>query len=203
MNRRHLDFQWWGQPALTRSAERSKKVAVCGQFWDAVISRRRPCGPPRYLRIRADSGGFVPRCGGRRHKPQGRPCGLVALRGQVADYLRGWAGVGYSGHVRARVERPRVHEAGRAIVQSHRRAEEGERWALDRKRTILEPFRDAQHERRGEPVDAPDPARPARVVIAEPAAVAAFGTTRCGASAHPSPNSSVRTVRSACRQRSL
>ena len=33
--------------------------------------------------------------------------------------------------------------------------------------------------------------------------VAAFGTTRCDASAQPSPNSSVRMVRSACRQRSL
>jgi hypothetical protein len=58
-------------------------------------------------------------------------------------------------HVRARVERARVHEAGRGIVQSHRRAEalngwvcsasidqypEGERWALDRKRPILEPL---------------------------------------------------------------
>ena len=30
---------------------------------------------PRYRRIRADSGGFVPRCGGRRHKPRSRVSG--------------------------------------------------------------------------------------------------------------------------------
>jgi hypothetical protein len=81
-------------------------------------------------------------------------CGLVVLRRHVGDYSRGGKDLRGSSHVRACVERPRVHGATRAIVQSHRRAEEGEQWALDRKPTILEPFRDAYHERRGEPANA-------------------------------------------------
>ncbi len=48
------------------------------------------------------------------------------LRGQVADYLRRRADVGYSGHVRARVERPGVQKTARSIVQSHWRAEKGQ-----------------------------------------------------------------------------
>jgi hypothetical protein len=48
------------------------------------------------------------------------------LRCQVADYLRRWEDVGYSGHVRARVERPGVKETARSIVQSHWRAEKGQ-----------------------------------------------------------------------------
>jgi hypothetical protein len=53
--------------------------------------------------------------------PVAQWCAGGHLRGQVADYLRGREDVRDSSHVRARVERPRVHEAGRAIVQSHRR----------------------------------------------------------------------------------
>lgn len=101
---------------------------------------------------------------------QRRLCELVVLRRQVADYFAWQEGSPRSESRRARVERPRVHEAARALVQSHRRVEEGERGPLDRKPTILEPFGDVHHERRGDPADAPDPARPARVVIAEPAA---------------------------------
>jgi CIC family chloride channel protein len=56
---------------------------------------------------------------------RGKPAAVGWLRGEVVDYLRGWADVGYSGHVRARVERPGVQKAGRSIVQSHWRGEEG------------------------------------------------------------------------------
>jgi hypothetical protein len=53
-------------------------------------------------------------------------CAGGRLRGEAVDYLRGWADVGYSGHVRACVERPGVQQAGRSIVQSHWRGEEGQ-----------------------------------------------------------------------------
>ncbi len=150
-----------------------------------LSTRERMRRRPRAAQVAANRGfrGVWPTGGARPPKPQTGPVDGW-LRGEAVDYLRGWADVGYSGHVRARVERPRVKETARSIVQCHWRAEKGQWWSLDREPPVLEPFRDAQHEWCGKPVDEPDPARSPRVV-AQPAAGCSVRDHRVRAPASP------------------